>query len=123
MTTQIQEELRGKPTGFDKLLTDKKENLEQLYELVRKHPEMTRREMATALGVSVRTIYRYGTELRKIYKKSVLKTSLDEQIQAKKGRVVKLRKLVRTHPEYSRQRLREELGVSWRTLYVYLKEL
>lgn len=110
-------------TGFDVLLRDKKANLDKMFRLIQQHPEMSRQELADALGVSIRTLYRYGAELRKVYKKAVLKTSLDEQIKAKKLRIVKLRKLIREHPEYSRQRLCKELKVSWRTLYSYLAEL
>jgi len=110
-------------TGFDKLVEQKKENLDRLYKVVQEHPDWTRSELAKHLRISIRTVYRYGQELRKMYGAGGMKTSLSEQIQQKKKRIAKLVKLLKTHPEYSRRRLCEELKVSQKTLYSYLGEI
>lgn len=110
-------------TGFDKLVEQKEENLVKLRKMIQEHPNWTRLELAKALGTSVRTVYRYGQDLRKVYGSQGMNAPLNEQIQQKAKRIAGLRGLLKKHPEYSRRRLCEELKISWRTLYSYLEEI
>lgn len=113
--TETEEEYK---TGFDKLLEEKDANLKKLAQMVH-DPEFTRQMASQELGVGLRTVTRYLSELRKSGK-VIIETVADAQMEEKNKRVVYLKKLIRVHPEYSRERLASEIGVSSRTLYKYL---
>jgi len=119
-TERIRRELAGEPTGFDKLLEKKYGDVQRVYDLMQKNSKITRVEIAEKLGISLRTVTRHLSDLRKVYK---IETELDRIKRAHRERVHKLRKLVITHPEYSRERLAKELGVTLRTLKRYFKKL
>ena len=120
---QIERELRGEPTGFDILLQKKAEGIKQVGELVRQNPKITRREISKITGFSFRTISRYLAELRKIYKKGIIKDQAEIQLEEKEARIVRLRKLIYQHPEWSKEKIASELGVAKITLEKYMKEL
>jgi predicted DNA-binding transcriptional regulator YafY len=120
---RIQRELAGELTGYDKLLEAKDANIKKLQQLLRENPNITRREVAEELGVSSRTVSRYNRVLKKIYKDLYIKNPTEKQEKHKQANITKLRKLVLTHPEYTRKQQAKVLGVSIRTFYKYLKEL
>jgi DNA-binding transcriptional regulator LsrR (DeoR family) len=107
-------------TGFDKLLEEKEANLKKLSQMVR-NPEFTRQMASQELGVDLRTVTRYLSELRG--RGVSFETVADAQMDEKNKRVTKLVKLIKVHPEYTRERLAAEIGVSSRTLYKYLDGL
>jgi len=113
--TETEEEYK---TGFDRLLEEKDANLKKLSQMVH-DPEFTRQLASKELGVGLRTVTRYLSELRERGGVS-FETVADAQMEEKNRRVAYLKKLMRVHPEYSRERLASEVGVSSRTLYKYL---
>lgn len=117
---RIQEELRGKLTGFDELLKAREDNIKKVQQFIFKHPDVTRAQLSEVVGVSKRTISRYLSELRKGYK---IRDISKDQLRDKKARVVKLKKLIRSHPEYSKVELAQQLRVCKRTLAKYFAEL
>lgn len=126
MATQkerIEQELRGEPTGFDILVEGKKKGIAQVRDLVTANSDITRREISKATGFSMRTISRYLVEVRKIFKKGIVKNQAEIQKEAKEVRIKKLRKLIYQHPDWNRDKLAAEVGIARRTLVKYLREM
>jgi len=114
---------REASTGYDILLENKKRYLNKLFDILKADPNLSRQQMADALKVSKRSVYRYLAELRRRYKKGIVVTSADIQMREKQERLKHLKRLLRVHPEYSREKLCHEIGVSKKTLYKYFNEL
>lgn len=51
-------------TGFEALIARKCDNLEFVFRMMLGTPEITRRELAKRMGVTMRTVSRYRSELR-----------------------------------------------------------
>jgi len=107
--------------GFDKLLRVKEEHLVVLDQYFTNNPSATREGAAEKLGVSLRTVTRYLKELRK--RSGGISTQSDAQMAEKQQRVLKLKQLVKMHPDWTREQYRKTLGVSYRTLLSYFAEL
>lgn len=123
-THAIPEQLvKERVTGFDVLLRKKHEDLEKVRKLVLEDRSLTRNEIARRVGISVRTVSRHLVYLRSVYTKGVVRTGAEIQVEEKKKRLRKLRRLVYEHPEWEREKLASELGVSQRTLTLYFREL
>lgn len=117
---KIQKELRGEPTGFEKLLVTKEEHLRQIVSLVKKNPNITRAELAQAVGISLRTVTRHLQDLRKI---KAVPEYVSFDTKAHTAKFAKFKKLLETRPEMSRKQLCLEVGISRKTMYRYLAEL
>jgi predicted DNA-binding transcriptional regulator YafY len=122
VSERIQRELRGEGTGFDALMQVKRGNLTSIVNALAQNPKVTRRELASELKVSLRTLTRYLSELRRQGRISSDDRSV-EQTKARALRVLKLKRLLKFHPEYNRIRLCHELHISRKTLYRYLAEV
>jgi predicted DNA-binding transcriptional regulator YafY len=118
----LQQELTTEKTGFDILIETKDANLKAIMDMLKKNPNLTRREVMDKLGVSDRTATRYFGIIRKL-KPKLLRTSVDEEVEAKAKRIEKMKKIMTEHPEKTREQVRKEIGVSRRTLYQYLASL
>jgi len=108
--------------GFDKLLRIKEEHLAFLAKYFVGNPKATREEASKKLGVSLRTVTRYLQELRKRVEGDVI-TQADRQMAEKDQRVEKLKQLIKVHPDWTREKYRKAIGVSYRTLLQYFAEL
>lgn len=111
----------AEPTGFDILMENKEKGLVRMRKLLRSEPSLSRKQLASRLGISLRTMYRYFRIIRKEQK--VQTTGVDILVVEKTNRVAKLVRLLNSNPSVSVTWLAQELGVSRKTLYSYLKEL
>lgn len=116
----LEEELAGKKTKYEEMIDRKYERIEQIKKMLKENPDITRSELAKAIGVLPRTISRYLAEIRK---KVEYKPKDDKLHEEKINRLSRLKILIKDHPEYSRVKLAKVLGVSLRTLIGYFKEL
>jgi len=122
LRSDYQAQLEADKTGFDVLVEHKDANIKAILQMVKKKPNLTRREVMDALHISDRTATRYFGIIRKL-KPDLLKTSVDEEMADKAKRIAQMKKLMTEHPELTREQVRAKLGVSRRTLYKYLSEL
>lgn len=120
---RIEEELKGEPTGFDVLVKQKQDNIWTLYYLIKENPNLTRREMAEKLDVSLRTVSRYLAMVRRLFRKGTFKSQSEKQQEERESRVKRMKQLLSRTPGISASVLAQKLGVSKVTLYQYLKEI
>lgn len=111
----------AEPTGFDVLMENKEKGLVRMRKLLRDEPSLSRKQLASRLGISLRTMYRYFRIIRKEQK--IRKTGVDILVVEKEKRKKRLSTLMLKRPSVSVTWLAQELGVSRKTLYSYLEEL
>ena len=111
----------AEPTGFDVLMENKEKGLVRMRKLLRDEPSLSRKQLASKLDISLRTMYRYFRIIRKEQK--VKTTGVDILVVEKEKRKKGLSKLLSKNPSASVTWLAQKLGISRKTLYSYLKEL
>lgn len=116
------EEMAGRKTGYQILVENKSANLRATTKLLKEKKTAT--EIASILRVSLRTAKRYISQIKESYNDGFFgKNSVEMEIAEKEKRKNKARVLLRQHPEMSRRELAAQVGVSKRTLTLYLAEL